>query len=204
MAGFLIFCAAVFGSPALAASLTCYAGSGTDVACDWDATGSADPNYGVFDETAATWAIDDTAAETGTVTLTGFCDTYSKELTATLYGGRTGAANALDGPSLRYTCPAAPTCGNGSFDASEQCDDSNTTNGDGCSDVCLFEPGYFCGGLPSICSVISATDSQSLSLATLADASRAQLYLFGVLGALAVFSAAAFWGWRLIKGNPKD
>jgi cysteine-rich repeat protein len=31
------------------------------------------------------------------------------------------------------------TCGNGNLDASEQCDDGNTNNGDGCSSECLFE-----------------------------------------------------------------
>jgi len=36
------------------------------------------------------------------------------------------------------------------------------------------------------------------------DALTVLCYEVGVLGALAVFSSAAFWGWRLIKGNPKD
>jgi TonB family protein len=34
---------------------------------------------------------------------------------------------------------AAPVCGDGSVDASEQCDDGNTLNGDGCSSTCRIE-----------------------------------------------------------------
>lgn len=36
-----------------------------------------------------------------------------------------------------YICN--PDCGNGVIDAAEQCDDGNTTNGDGCSASCQFE-----------------------------------------------------------------
>ena len=34
---------------------------------------------------------------------------------------------------------AAPVCGDGSVDASEQCDDGNTLDGDGCSSTCRIE-----------------------------------------------------------------
>jgi len=33
----------------------------------------------------------------------------------------------------------------------EQCDDGNTTSGDGCSDMCRFEPGSFCPGPGVLC-----------------------------------------------------
>jgi cysteine-rich repeat protein len=33
-------------------------------------------------------------------------------------------------------------CGNGAVAAGEQCDDGNTTNGDGCSSLCRLEPGF--------------------------------------------------------------
>jgi cysteine-rich repeat protein len=36
--------------------------------------------------------------------------------------------------------PATPVCGNSSVEAGEQCDDGNTTNGDGCSATCQAEP----------------------------------------------------------------
>ncbi len=54
------------------------------------------------------------------------------------------------------TCDAdcsAPTCGDGDVNtlASEACDDSNTTSGDGCSSTCAVESGYGCTGEPSTC-----------------------------------------------------
>ena len=33
----------------------------------------------------------------------------------------------------------------------EECDDGNTTTGDGCNDVCVVEPNYGCAGVPSVC-----------------------------------------------------
>ncbi len=55
-----------------------------------------------------------------------------------------------------YTCPdvngsggpcvkAKPnTCGDGIVSGTEQCDDGNTTSGDGCSSTCQVEPGWTC------------------------------------------------------------
>ena len=43
------------------------------------------------------------------------------------------------------------TCGNEVIDAGETCDDGNQTNGDGCSSVCVVEPGSICTGAPSVC-----------------------------------------------------
>lgn len=37
---------------------------------------------------------------------------------------------------------AAPGCGDGILQTGEQCDDSNTTSGDGCSSTCQFEKNY--------------------------------------------------------------
>jgi cysteine-rich repeat protein len=45
----------------------------------------------------------------------------------------------------------ATKCGNGMLDGVEICDDSNTTNNDGCSSQCDVEPGYACTGEPSVC-----------------------------------------------------
>jgi cysteine-rich repeat protein len=42
-------------------------------------------------------------------------------------------------------------CGDGALDPGEQCDDGNTTDGDGCSAHCHVEPCYTCGGAPSLC-----------------------------------------------------
>ena len=42
-------------------------------------------------------------------------------------------------------------CGNGIISRSEQCDDGNTRDEDGCSRVCTVEDGYRCTGQPSVC-----------------------------------------------------
>ena len=49
-----------------------------------------------------------------------------------------GNTDDSDGPSQ----PAV--CGDGILAESEDCDDSNTVSGDGCSDTCMPEPGYDC------------------------------------------------------------
>ena len=44
------------------------------------------------------------------------------------------------------------TCGNGTVELGEACDDHNTNNGDGCSNSCAVEPGYTCTATsPSVC-----------------------------------------------------
>jgi cysteine-rich repeat protein len=45
-----------------------------------------------------------------------------------------------------YSCEAevAGVCGDGILDPAETCDDGNTANGDGCSDVCQVEDGWVC------------------------------------------------------------
>jgi len=64
------------------------------------------------------------------------------------HDGKTGPGNGSDDPNNPETCTencgeakaAAPVCGDGSVDASEQCDDGNTLDGDGCSSTCRIEP----------------------------------------------------------------
>lgn len=43
-------------------------------------------------------------------------------------------------------CLKLPVCGNGLRETLEQCDDGNTISGDGCSSLCISEPGYVCAG----------------------------------------------------------
>jgi cysteine-rich repeat protein len=47
--------------------------------------------------------------------------------------GDTGPGHCGDTP------PPEPACGDGVLDAGEQCDDGNTTDGDGCSATCILE-----------------------------------------------------------------
>jgi len=42
-------------------------------------------------------------------------------------------------------------CGDGIVQGTEQCDDGNVVNGDGCSSTCTIQPGYTCVGTPSVC-----------------------------------------------------
>jgi cysteine-rich repeat protein len=45
-----------------------------------------------------------------------------------------------------------PPCGNGLIEEGwENCDDGNSTSGDGCADWCQIEPGWTCEGEPSVC-----------------------------------------------------
>ena len=51
----------------------------------------------------------------------------------------------------KSTC--SPICGDGLLKGSEQCDDQNLTNSDGCSSTCAAEHGWTCvGGGPGSCS----------------------------------------------------
>ncbi|MBK8156802.1 MAG: DUF4215 domain-containing protein [Streptococcus sp.] len=46
-------------------------------------------------------------------------------------------------------------CGDGHiFPVFEQCDDSDATSGDGCSNLCNIEIGFACLGEPSICTTV--------------------------------------------------
>jgi len=58
-------------------------------------------------------------------------------------GSSSGSGSEIIGAACIENCgdgpPAAPVCGNGSIEAGEQCDDGNTTSGDGCSATCKTE-----------------------------------------------------------------
>ena len=64
---------------------------------------------------------------------------------------------------LLVTEAASSTCGNGIVQGTEQCDDRNTNNGDGCSSICQVEQGYSCTGQPSTCAS-SPPEVESLDL----------------------------------------
>lgn len=58
----------------------------------------------------------------------------------------------------KYLCEVE-RCGTGTLEIGEQCDDGNTTSGDGCSSSCQIEPCYACGSEPSVCELAVATPS---------------------------------------------
>ena len=70
----------------------------------------------------------------------------SEVATGTGTGTSSGPGGASDpGGDCRENCApstaaVAPVCGNGSLETGEECDDGNTTGGDGCSATCRREP----------------------------------------------------------------
>jgi cysteine-rich repeat protein len=52
--------------------------------------------------------------------------------------------------------PPPPPCGNAVVDVLEDCDDGNTTDGDGCSVTCTVESGWTCSGEPSVCASLTS------------------------------------------------
>src|SRR3989475_2934755 len=54
-------------------------------------------------------------------------------------------------PTDHSVAGASPTCGNGVVEGTEECDDGNTTSGDGCSATCQLEnPSAICAGIPTV------------------------------------------------------
>ena len=49
---------------------------------------------------------------------------------------------------------ASGNCGNAILNVGEECDDGNTADGDGCSAICMVEPGYGCSA-PSLSNLIA-------------------------------------------------
>ncbi|MCB9851929.1 MAG: PQQ-dependent sugar dehydrogenase [Phycisphaerales bacterium] len=75
-------------------------------------------------------------------------DSYRSQLTVPVVSGncyliRVGGWNSssLGVGTMTISNSGAPcnTCGNGVLESGEECDDGNTTNGDGCSGICQFE-----------------------------------------------------------------
>jgi cysteine-rich repeat protein len=64
-------------------------------------------------------------------------------VTATGDGSGSGSGDPTSTSTCTENCGpgpvAEPVCGNGSVEAGEQCDDGNTTSGDGCSATCRIE-----------------------------------------------------------------
>ena len=80
---------------------------------------------GSADSIGAAWAIKATTGSTGNGTVSL-------------------SANKKWGAILLALKPvSAPSCGNGVVESGEQCDDSNTNNGDGCSSACLTESTFY-------------------------------------------------------------
>jgi cysteine-rich repeat protein len=63
--------------------------------------------------------------------------------------GRVAAKDATAPPDCAG--PPPTTCGNGVVEGTEECDDGNTTSGDGCSATCQLEnTSAICAGIPTV------------------------------------------------------
>jgi fibro-slime domain-containing protein len=64
--------------------------------------------------------------------------------------------------TMSTTSTTVPACGDGFVQSGEQCDDGNTTDGDGCSASCRLEPGFACvdqgAGPLSVCHATTCGD----------------------------------------------
>lgn len=82
-------------------------------------------------------------------------NTLSSWTTAGLVVSLAFGPACTDAIDLEETLPA---CGDGIVASREQCDDRNRDNFDGCTGVCLIEPGYACTstavGSPSLCAPV--------------------------------------------------
>jgi len=103
-------------------------------------------NYAITEGVTAGWSL------TGLV-CTG--DVSDAGTTVNL-GTRTATVhlNINDIVTCTFTNTQSVVCGDGLITGSETCDDSNTTNGDGCASTCQVESGYACTGTPSVCTTV--------------------------------------------------
>ncbi len=66
-------------------------------------------------------------------------DTVTAKLTYTTDDGAQNEASDSASATVNVACEDEPYCGDGTLDADEECDDGNTTDGDGCSATCTTE-----------------------------------------------------------------
>lgn len=81
----------------------------------------------------------------------------------TICGTETDCSAEVGGCDAGFVCGSIgqceSLCGNGVIDSGEVCDDGNTANGDGCSNTCTIEIGFFCEEQPSICVIVDSCPS---------------------------------------------
>jgi len=82
-------------------------------------------------------------------------------------GGGSGAVivnlDAHASSDARVDRPSGGTCGDGTIERSEQCDDGNTVNGDGCSRICQIEANWNCPTEGKPCVYVGNCGSGSLT-----------------------------------------
>lgn len=117
----------------------------------------------VAPDTDVSTTIDFFTATDGTVYTLGETQVVGWNLTASscMYPNQTTSNQPETGiheltlmPGATIVCRYENTksvCGNGLVQSGEQCDDSNTNDGDGCSETCQVELGWACNEEPSVC-----------------------------------------------------
>ena len=77
------------------------------------------------------------------------------------------------------TTPGTPVCGDGLLGGTEECDDGNTTPGDGCSGFCRVEAGYTCPTPGAACvSSVCPTKTQTEGTGTFTGLAVQSAYAF--------------------------
>lgn len=93
------------------------------------------------------WVGQSNSLQSGANTFSANCN-YTETFADPFGGDPIVSTQSVQCASVVVTGNANPICGNGVQDTGEQCDDNNTTNGDGCSATCQIE--NTCGN--SVCS----------------------------------------------------
>ncbi|HJL15422.1 MAG TPA: DUF4215 domain-containing protein [Sandaracinaceae bacterium LLY-WYZ-13_1] len=123
-----------------------------------DPTGGTDLTLHVLDSCGASACLEyEDGGNPETTTLTNSTGS------AVVYYVAVGAYFSSGSGTVNVTT-STPVCGDGAVEGTEECDDGDTSSGDGCSDICLVESGFSCSGEPSTC--VSAAANAECSGAT--------------------------------------
>lgn len=99
---------------------------------------------------------------TGTATISSATFIWADSRACWSAMGQVDGAVPFDVQSTDQTCGQPVACGDSIVGASEECDDGNTTDGDGCSATCTFEF-LACGGGTPQCLIGDEFDGSALS-----------------------------------------
>jgi cysteine-rich repeat protein/probable HAF family extracellular repeat protein len=146
----------------------CQSASGDEV-CIWDATGRI-------------LELDQVLVNNFGLDLTGWT---LERATGISDDGLTivGTGTNPSGYTEAWIAVLGPPCGNGIVAGSEECDDGDTTPGDGCDATCQIETGWICAGEPSACTKQLPTLSPWSQLALMAGLLGAGLGVWKARGA---------------------
>ena len=124
--------------PSVPQNLSATANSCSQTSLTWsastDAGGSGLKGYNLYRGGSY---IKQVLAPATSTTDTGLSESATYSYTARAVDNA-GNMSASSNTAITNT-PACQVCGDGTLDPGEECDDGNTTNGDGCSSVCLIE-----------------------------------------------------------------